>query len=90
MELPITIEVIRKGKWYIARALELDFVAQGRTPEEAKKNLFEVIEIQFEEMQKLETLKDYLEECGYKIDKDINYYPEFIFLERSGVVFSCH
>jgi hypothetical protein len=41
-------------------------------------------------MQKLETLKDYLEECGYKIDKDINYYPEFIFLERSGVVFSCH
>jgi uridylate kinase len=24
MELPITIEVIRKGKWYIARALELD------------------------------------------------------------------
>ncbi len=37
----------------------MDFVSQGRTPEEVKKNLFEVIEIQFEEMQKLGTLKSY-------------------------------
>jgi len=37
MKLPVTIEIIRKKKWYLARAVELDFVAQGPTPEEAKK-----------------------------------------------------
>ncbi len=88
MRLPVTIEIIKKGKWYIARAVELDFISQGKTPEEAKKNLFEVIEIQFEEMQKLGTLKSYLEECGYKIDKGVTYHPEFISLERTGVALS--
>ena len=65
MKISITIEIFKKGKWYIARTPELDFVSQGYTPEEAKKNLLEVIEIQFEEMKDMGTLKDYLEECGY-------------------------
>jgi len=61
MYLPITIEIIKKDRWYIARAVELDFISQGKTPEEAKKNLYEVIDIQFEEMKKMETLKEYFE-----------------------------
>ncbi|MDL1971507.1 MAG: type II toxin-antitoxin system HicB family antitoxin [Candidatus Desulfofervidaceae bacterium] len=89
MELPITIEIIKKGKWYVAKALELDFVSQGRTAEEAKKNLFEVMEIQFEEMQKMGTLKDYLEECGYMIDKKMEYCPEFVSLERTEIILPC-
>ncbi len=89
MKLPITIEIIKKGKWYVAKAIELDFVSQGRTPEEAKKNLFEVINIQFEEMKKLGTLDEYLEECGYKIKNDEQVYPEFIGLERAEVSVEC-
>ncbi len=38
--------------------------------EEAKSNLFEVIEIQFHEMEKMGTLKDYLTECGFEIKDD--------------------
>jgi len=49
-ELHITIEIWRKGNWFLAAAPELDFVSQGRTLEEAKKNLLEVIKIQFDEM----------------------------------------
>lgn len=65
MELPITIEVMKKPKWYIARIPELDFVSQGRTQEEAKKNVLETLRIQLAEMQDMGTLREYLEECGY-------------------------
>ena len=89
MELPITIEIVKKGKWYIAKAVELDFVSQGRTLEDAKKNLLEIIEIQFEEMKSLGTLNEYLEECGYKMDNNEQAYPEFVGLERTEVAVEC-
>ena len=65
-KLYVTIEVWQKGNLYLASSPELDFISQGNTFEEAKKNLLEVIKIQFEEMTELGTLKDYLEECGYE------------------------
>ena len=70
MELSITIEVWQKGDWYVAKSPELDFISQGRNMVEAKKNLIEVIQIQFEEMKESETLDDYLAECGYEIKSD--------------------
>ena len=63
----LTIEIWRSGKWFIAKAPELDFVSQSNTPKKAKKNLLEVIKIQFEEMKKLGTLNEYLSECGFEI-----------------------
>ena len=60
MELSITIEIRKKGNWYVARTPELDFISQGRTREEAKKNLLEVARIQFTEMKEMGTLEDYL------------------------------
>lgn len=71
MELNITIELWQKGKWYLAKSPELDFIAQGKTADEAKSNLFEVIKIQFQEMKEMGTLKDYLDECGFEIHDDI-------------------
>lgn len=64
--LRVTIELIQRGRWFIARIPELDFIAQGKTVEEAKGNLDEVVRIQFAEMRKLGTLKDYLAECGFR------------------------
>jgi len=66
MELGITIEIWKKEKWFVAKCPELDFISQGITPEDARKNLLEVIRIQFEEMSESGNLQDYLEECGYK------------------------
>jgi len=68
MQLKITIEIWQKGRWHVARCPELDFVSQGSTPGEARRNLLEVIQIQFEEMGALGTLGDYLAECGYAKD----------------------
>ena len=70
MQIKTTIELWQKGKWVIAKMPELDFVTQGRTVEEAKSNLKEVVRIQFEEMRELGTLEDYLAECGFEIRGD--------------------
>ena len=70
MKLELTIEVWKKGNWYLARAPELDFVSQGKTPEEARKNLLEVIRIHFKEMKEMGTLEEYLVECGFETKGD--------------------
>lgn len=86
MKLQFTIEILKKDKWYLARAPELDFVSQGRTQEEAKKNLLEVIKIQFKEMRNMGTLEEYLQECGFDTkDDEIIPRTEMVGFERSVV-----
>jgi len=55
---------------YLASAPELDFISQGETFEEAKRNFFDVIKIQFEEMTEMGTLEEYLSECGFIVEGD--------------------
>ncbi|MBP8692168.1 MAG: hypothetical protein KBI20_07940 [Sedimentibacter sp.] len=71
MELQLTIEIRRKGDRYLARAQELDFISQGETLEEAKKNLLAGVRIQFEEMEEMGSLEEYLLECGFEIKGDM-------------------
>ena len=86
MKLQLTIEVWKKGDLYLARTPELDFISQGRTSEEAKKNLLEVIKIQFAEMKEMGTLDDYLLECEFeKKDDDIIPRQEMMGFEKSVV-----
>jgi predicted RNase H-like HicB family nuclease len=86
MELNLTIELWRKGEWYIAKSPELDFISQGKTSEEARKNLIEVINIQFQEMEEMGTLEEYLAECGFEIrDDTIIPKSEVIGFERSSL-----
>jgi len=86
MELNLTIELWRKGEWYIAKSPELDFISQGKTTEEAKKNLAEVINIQFQEMEEMGTLEEYLTECGFEIRDDVIIpQSEVVGFERSSL-----
>jgi predicted RNase H-like HicB family nuclease len=86
MDLKITIEIWQKGRWYVARCPELDFVSQGATQTEARRNLLEVIQIQFEEMNALGTLEDYLLECDYTTENGtLVPHSEMVSFERSAV-----
>jgi len=86
MQLKITIEIWQKGDWYVATCPELDFVSQGHLPEEARSNLLEVIDIQFEEMSALGILEDYLLECGYaRGDGILLPQSEMVSFEKSAV-----
>lgn len=47
----ITIPVVISrydSKWYMATAPQLDLVTQGRTPEEAKENMLDLLNLYFE------------------------------------------
>jgi predicted RNase H-like HicB family nuclease len=85
-DMNFTIEIWRKGSIYLASAPELDFISQGKTFDEAKKNLLEVIQIQFEEMTEMGTFYEYLEECGFLIEGN-NIIPqrEIIGFEKSVI-----
>jgi len=86
MKLQLIIEVWKKGQWFLARAPELDFVSQGKTPEEARRNLLEVINIQFEEMKDMGTLEEYLLEYGFEIkDDELRPQSEMIGFEKSVI-----
>lgn len=45
MKYRFTTAILSEGDWYVARALELDVVSQGKTPEEAEANLKEAVEL---------------------------------------------
>lgn len=40
----------KEGHWYVARSLELGVTSQGRTVDEAKRNLQEAVELYLEDM----------------------------------------
>ncbi len=56
---------------FTAYCHELDIASCGHTPDEAKKNLKEVIEIQIEETAMLGTLKMFLTEAGYATEDEV-------------------
>lgn len=44
-----TIVINQEGKWYVARSLELGVVSQGKSIEEAEKNIKEAITFYLED-----------------------------------------
>ena len=44
-----TIVINKEGKWYVARSLELGVVSQGKSVEEAEKNVKEAVELYLED-----------------------------------------
>ena len=45
MTYKFTTIINKEGKWYVAKCVELGVVSQGRTIEEAQKNLKEAVEL---------------------------------------------
>lgn len=45
-----TAIIIKENKWFVARSVELGVTTQGKTVEEAKKNLQEAVELYLEDM----------------------------------------
>jgi predicted RNase H-like HicB family nuclease len=45
-----TAIINKEGKWFVAHSAELGVVSQGKTVEEARKNLEEAVELYLEDM----------------------------------------
>ncbi len=46
--------VWKEDKWYVAKALEVEIVSQGKNEKEALDNLKEALELYFEDQSKIE------------------------------------
>ena len=49
MTYRFTTIIHKEGKWFVARCVELGVVSQGKTVEEAQKNLMEATELYLED-----------------------------------------
>ena len=65
MKVKVTEEIWKEGNMYVSYCPELDIASCGESIEESKKNLKEVISINFEECQKMGTLNQLLQEAGF-------------------------
>lgn len=52
MKNRLTAIITKDGNWYVAHCVELDVVSQGKTIEEAEKNLKEAVELYIESFDK--------------------------------------
>jgi predicted RNase H-like HicB family nuclease len=70
VKIKLTEEIWKEGNMYVSFCPELDMASCGESVEESKKNLKEVISINFEECRKMGTLKQLLEEAGFTEEID--------------------
>ncbi|MBF0235975.1 MAG: hypothetical protein HQK65_23515 [Desulfamplus sp.] len=70
MKIKVTEEVWKEGNMYVSYCPELDMASCGKSIEESKKNLKEVISINFVECQKMGTLNELLQDAGFTEDKN--------------------
>jgi predicted RNase H-like HicB family nuclease len=61
MKVRFTEEIWKEGNLYVSYCPELDIASCGEDVQQAKKNLYETIVINFEETQKTGTFKEFLE-----------------------------
>jgi len=54
-----TASIKKEGKWYVAHCVELDVASQGKTQEEAEKNIKEAVQLYLEENPELISILKY-------------------------------
>jgi predicted RNase H-like HicB family nuclease len=73
LSFPITIKIIYEPEAadapYVAYIPEFDLSSCGKTEEDAKKNVREVLEITLEQVEKQHKLEEFLKEAGISTKK---------------------
>jgi len=70
MKIKVTEEIWKEGNMYVSYCPELDMASCGESVEESKKNLKEVISINFEECRKMGVLNQLLQDAGFTENQD--------------------
>ncbi|MDI6777556.1 MAG: hypothetical protein QMD03_10065 [Syntrophales bacterium] len=85
-EIAINHRGMEKRKLVFGKDTRVGFYLTGYDTGGSKKNLLEVVKIQFTEMKEMGTLEDYLLECGFETkDNDIMPQTEMVGFEKSVV-----
>lgn len=84
--IQMTAEVWKEGDMYVAYIPQLDLSSCGETVDEAKKNIRAATDAFLEEIKRMGTLEQVLEEAGFSFDREWRA-PELISFEK--VKFAC-
>jgi len=68
MDIEYTINILSEGDQFVAHALPLDVMSSGKTPEEARKALYEAVELFLDTAAEMGTLDEILLETGYEFE----------------------
>jgi predicted RNase H-like HicB family nuclease len=70
VKIKVTEEIWKEGNMYVSYCPELDMASCGESVEESKKNLKEVISINFTECREKGALNRLLQDAGFTEDQD--------------------
>ena len=84
-KIALNSEVWKEGNMFTAYCHELDVASCGRTPEEARKNLLEALEIFFLETSRKGTLLDILEESGFAVRNESLLETPYLFMSQEKI-----
>ena len=80
--ITLTLQIFREGRAYVAYARELDVSSCGKTTFEAKQNLKDAILGFVKSAYKMGTLKEILDEAGYRYKNRKWLGPELVATDR--------
>lgn len=66
MKIVTRIEIFQEDDVYVALAPDVNVSSFGETPQEAQTSIQEALEAFFEECDRMGTLSEILEECGFE------------------------
>ena len=82
MNIRFTTRIFGEGRKFVAHATDLDVSSCGDTKESALRNLKEALTLYLGEAEKMGTLREILEECGYSRSGKQLRSREFISVQR--------
>ena len=74
--------IFKEGDTFVAHAPKLDVSTCGATDEEARRNIREAVHAFLEAARRMGTLREILEESGYRLVADEWRGPEFVSVDR--------
>ena len=72
IEFKLDLSIKQEGDWYISACHSLGVFSQGKTEDEAKRNLEEAVRMFILSSLRRSTLDEILRECGFNMIKEVS------------------
>lgn len=82
MDIEYTIHIWKEENQFIAHAMPLDVISSGQTSDQAKKALFEAVDLFLNTAAEMGTLDEILQESGYHHHQQTWISPTWVSIER--------
>lgn len=84
MQIDFTVQVWREGENYIAHAMPIDVASAGSTPALARAAVDEAVRLFLRTAEDQGTLREVLEEAGYRFDGNQWRSPAWVGIEQAS------